>query len=66
MQAVNLGDAKVPAQILPGDRALVERSFHLAFIDAYARILRIAAVLAFAGALMAFIFIRKSVYKPPA
>ncbi len=59
-EAVNLGNAKVPATVSPADKVLVETAYHLAFIDTYAKIMRISAVLAFFGALMAFIFVKKT------
>lgn len=58
-EAVNLGNAKVPASLhTAADRAVVEKAYHTSFIDAYARILRISAALAFLGALMSFLFIK--------
>lgn len=59
-QAVNLGNAKVPAVFTPTNSASIEKYYHLAFIDAYSHILQTAALLAFAGALMAFVFIRNN------
>ena len=60
-EAVNLGNAKVPAMMKTApaaDKKIVEGSYHLGFIGAYARIMRISAALAFFGALMSFIFIK--------
>src|SRR5258708_1636469 len=62
-EAVYLGNAKTPASLhTAADRAVVEKAYHTSFIDAYARIMQISAVLAFLGALMSFIFIKN---KPP-
>lgn len=57
-QAANLGNARVPDAII--DKPAVERLYHTSFISAYATILRIAALLAGLGALMALLFIRNS------
>ena len=57
-QAVNLGDAHVPAGAGEQDGKQLKIIYKTAFIAAYSIILKIAALLAFAGALMAFIFIR--------
>jgi EmrB/QacA subfamily drug resistance transporter len=61
-QAANLGDARVPSDIHINahDKAFVEKAYHAGFIDAYARIMRLAAALCFLGALMSFIFIKNS------
>ncbi len=74
-QAADLGNATVPADVgdsatgaggaaPPGNgsaatRALVAAAYRHAFIAAYAGILRISSALAFAGALMAFVFVKK-------
>jgi MFS family permease len=57
-QSPEMGNARVPADINPTDKAEVENTYHTSFIYAYAKIMRIAAVLGFAGAFMSFIFIR--------
>jgi EmrB/QacA subfamily drug resistance transporter len=61
--AVNLGNARVPKGIDASYKASVTKAFHESFISTYAIILRIASVLAFLGALMAFIFIRNTAVK---
>jgi len=58
-QAADLGNAKVPAGVPAADRAAVSAAYHSAFISAYRGILRVSAALAFAGALMAFVFVKK-------
>jgi EmrB/QacA subfamily drug resistance transporter len=57
-QAANLGNAKPPASTTGSDRITVERAYRSAFIDAYTRLMRCAALLAFLGAAMAVLFIR--------
>ncbi len=57
-QAVNMGDAHVPQNIEPKDKAAIVKTYHNSFIAMYSIILKISAALGFAGALMAFIFIR--------
>jgi EmrB/QacA subfamily drug resistance transporter len=59
-QAVNLGNAKVPASIHTPDKTAIETVYHESFIAAYARIMRIAAGLAFLGAIMSFLFIKNT------
>jgi EmrB/QacA subfamily drug resistance transporter len=56
-QAVNLGNASVPALVDKKYKSTVEAAYRDAFIAAYVKILRIAAVLAWLGALMAFVFV---------
>lgn len=67
-QAADLGNARVPAegagavtQAVAGDtlRLQIAAAYRHAFISAYAGILRISSALAFAGALMAFVFVKK-------
>ena len=58
-QAANLGNAKIPSDIDPKYHTVIENSYHAGFIHAYAKILRISAGLAFLGALMTVVFIRK-------
>jgi EmrB/QacA subfamily drug resistance transporter len=58
-QVTNLGNAKVPQSLRNHDRLLVKNIYHAGFIVAYARIMRIAAVLCFLGALMAWFFIKR-------
>jgi MFS family permease len=57
-QAADLGNAKVPEGTSEVNKPKVEKSYHESFINAYAKIMRISALLAFLGALMAIIFIR--------
>jgi EmrB/QacA subfamily drug resistance transporter len=61
-----LGDAKVPEEVRTWTMgregsvaAEVEAAYHAGFIEVYQVILRIAAGLAFAGALMAALFVKK-------
>lgn len=58
-QANNLGNAKVPGAILPDKRSMIEKAYHQGFINAYGKIMRIAACLGFLGALMALVFIHR-------
>ena len=58
VQSANLGDAQVPQNIEPSDKAAIVKTYHNSFIVMYSIILKISAALGFAGALMAFIFIR--------
>jgi EmrB/QacA subfamily drug resistance transporter len=62
-QAVNLGDAKVPKDINPKDTAIIKTAYHVSFISAYGKIMKISAGLGFLGALMALLFIRDSSVK---
>jgi hypothetical protein len=66
-QAIELGNAKAPAALSAGDKEKVQAFYHRSFIDAYGKIMRMAALLGFASALTAFVFIRNSrVRKQPA
>ena len=56
-QAVNLGDARVPAAVNDRDKPAVAAAYRNAFITAYSKIPRISAVLAWLGALMALVFV---------
>jgi len=62
-QAADLGNAKVPANIQPIEKVVIEKYYHESFITAYANIMRISAALGFLGALMAVIFIKNSAVK---
>ncbi len=62
-EAANLGNAKVPVNINPNDKALIDKAYHESFIHAYANIMRISAGLGFLGALMSVMFIRNSAVK---
>ena len=57
-EAVNLGNAAVPADISVVDKDKVRAFYRQSFIKAYANIMRISSGLAFFAALMAFFFIR--------
>jgi hypothetical protein len=57
-QAVNLGNAKVPAIVDEKYKPAAAGAYRYAFITAYAKILRISAVLAWLGALMAVVFVK--------
>lgn len=57
-QAVNLGNAKVPAGVANKNTKEVEDLYREGFIKTYSMVMRISAILAFLGALMAFVFIR--------
>jgi EmrB/QacA subfamily drug resistance transporter len=58
LQAANLGNAKVPATLDSNDRTTVGHAYRSGFIEAYGKLMRCAAALAFLGALMALVFIR--------
>ena len=62
-QAVNLGDAKVPHAINKENKLKVEEAFKEGFISTYVKVMRICAMLALLGALMAFLFIRNESIK---
>jgi hypothetical protein len=57
-QVNNLGNAKPPAQINDADKTTITIAYREAFINAYNKIMKICAVLAFAGAFMSFLFIK--------
>jgi len=57
-QAVNLGDAKIPAALNHEERMMVGQLFKEGFITAYVKIMRICAGLAALGALMAFLYVK--------
>jgi EmrB/QacA subfamily drug resistance transporter len=63
-QAANMGNAHVPKNIEPKDKADIVKTYHNSFIAMYSIILKIAAGLGFAAALMAAIFIRKGRPEP--
>jgi len=56
-QAVNLGDASVPAEVESNNRQMIDVAYKTGFIYAYSLIMKISAGLAFAGSLMAVLFI---------
>jgi hypothetical protein len=57
-QAANLGNAKPPPEIGAAERAAVQVMYREGFIAVYGDILRLAAGLAFLGALMGLLFVR--------
>ena len=57
-QAPNMGNAHVPKNIQPNNKAEIVKTYHNSFIAMYSIILKISAALGFAGALMAVVFIR--------
>jgi EmrB/QacA subfamily drug resistance transporter len=57
-QAANLGDAKVPADVSDKNKKEVAHLYKEGFIKTYTQIMRISAAMAFAGALMTFVFIK--------
>jgi MFS family permease len=57
-QAANLGEAKVPDVVAGENRLKVAQLFKAAFISAYVKVMRLCAVLAAVGGLMAFLFIK--------
>ncbi|HTI10599.1 MAG TPA: MFS transporter [Puia sp.] len=61
-ESANLGNARVPSSVpaTGGTRASLGKAYHESFIEAYAAILRVSAGLAFAGALMAVVFVRRN------
>ncbi len=66
MQAVDLGNAKVPASIPASQKPMIEQYFHESFISAYGRIMLISSALCFIGALMSVLFIKNSAIKKTA
>jgi EmrB/QacA subfamily drug resistance transporter len=59
-EVVNLGNAQVPTAIDAHDKSALETAYHRGFIDAYAKIMRLAAGLCFLGVLLSFMFIKSS------
>ncbi len=62
-EAVNLGNAAVPANLDAATKASIEKYYRDSFISAYGNVMRICAVLAFLGALMSLIFIKNESVK---
>jgi EmrB/QacA subfamily drug resistance transporter len=60
-QAIELGNARPPASLNAGDKEKVKSSYHHSFIAAYAKIMRISALLGFAAAAVAFLMVRNKV-----
>jgi EmrB/QacA subfamily drug resistance transporter len=65
-QSAELGNAGAPASLAAPDKEKVQAFYRNSFIDAYGKIMRIAALLGYAGALMSFFFIRSRAVKKPA
>lgn len=57
-QAINLGDAKPPANIDSNKKPEVEKLYRQGFISSYGKIMQLASGLAFTGALMSLLFIK--------
>ena len=57
-QAANLGDAKVPANIIGENKNKIARDYKEGFINVYVKVMRICAMLAILSALMTFLFIK--------
>jgi len=62
-QAANLGDAKVPANIIGETKTTIARAYKEGFINVYVKVMRICAMLAALSALMAFLFIKNKAFK---
>ena len=58
-QAADLGNAKPPPALAPGQKVAVAAIYRAGFIQSYQRIMQCAAVLAFTGSLMGTIFVKK-------
>src|SRR6185437_7836024 len=56
-QASDLGNAHVPVR--SGDSALITAAYRTGFIQVYQQVMRLSACLAFAGAIMGLLFIRR-------
>jgi EmrB/QacA subfamily drug resistance transporter len=69
-QAANLGDAKVPADVLEKNKKEVAYLYKEGFIQTYTKVMQISAGMAFTASLIAFLFIsdkeirNKNVQKP--
>lgn len=62
-QANNLGNASLPKARGDQHAQQIEKAYHNGFINAYGKIMKISAGLAFLGTLMAFIFIKNTAVK---
>ena len=60
-QTANLGNAKVPAGLTENQEKKVTEAYHAGFIDAYGKVMKVSAGLAFLASLMAIIFIQDRV-----
>lgn len=65
-QAADLGNAHVPDSVPASERAAVVSAYRSGFIGVYQKILRLAAALAFAGAVMGLVFVRSPAGSPGA
>lgn len=59
-QTANLGNARVPAGLSAVQEKKVTAAYHAGFIDAYGKIMKVSAGLAFLASLMALIFIKRT------
>eukprot|EP01133_Synstelium_polycarpum_P016496 gene16496-19611_t len=64
-QALDLGNAKVPPALLPAQKKQVTAAYHRGFIEAYGKIMKLAAGLAFLASLMSLMFIKSKPGKAP-
>lgn len=55
-----------PAGISGHNKEVIEAAYHAGFIDTYATVMRLAAALAFLGALMSVLFIKNPSPEPGA
>jgi MFS family permease len=62
-QAGDLGNAHVPTHL--GDSAIIATAYRTGFIQVYQQIMRLSACLAFTGAIMGLLFVRRSEKKTP-
>jgi EmrB/QacA subfamily drug resistance transporter len=62
-QVKNLGNTKLSIQITGTNRSIILKAYKEGFIHAYGNVMRICAMLAFAGALMSFLFIKNKYLK---
>jgi MFS family permease len=62
-QVVNLGNAKVPPQINPALKTMIQKSYHEGFIYAYSRIMQFSAILGYLAAVTSFFFIKNNAVK---
>lgn len=58
-EAINLGNAHVPATVQEPDRAQIAAFYKESFIDSYRNVMLISGMLCIAGAFMTIIFIKK-------
>jgi EmrB/QacA subfamily drug resistance transporter len=56
-QAANLGDAKVPSEVSDENKSEVATLYKKGFVQTYTKVMQISAAMAFAAALIAFVFI---------